>query len=76
MVRGDINAYAAVIDHCEGPPMVARGQAKGTKDEGFWEMDFAIGWHMRIAKEPCIEDLRCFWLNWKLGMHICEYSHM
>ncbi|KAG6887042.1 hypothetical protein C0992_001079 [Termitomyces sp. T32_za158] len=34
---GDLNACAAVIDHCEGPLMVAKGLAEGlVGEEGFW----------------------------------------
>jgi len=37
---GDINACAAVMDHCEGHLMVAKGLAKGMSDEeGFWGKD-------------------------------------
>ena len=37
-VRGDINACAGVIDHCEGPQTVTQGQAGGMKgNEGFWK---------------------------------------
>lgn len=37
IVVGDLNACAAVMDHCEGQLMVARGQAEGMEGEdGFW----------------------------------------
>ncbi|KAG6864016.1 hypothetical protein C0991_001083 [Blastosporella zonata] len=37
IVVGDLNACAAVIDHCEGQIMVARGLAEGLEgEEGFW----------------------------------------
>ncbi|KAF5386124.1 hypothetical protein D9615_002175 [Tricholomella constricta] len=37
IVVGDLNACAAVIDHCEGRLMVAKGLAEGLQDEeGFW----------------------------------------
>jgi AP endonuclease-2 len=37
---GDINACAAVIDHCEGHLMVAKGIAQGRSgEEGFWGKD-------------------------------------
>lgn len=37
MVVGDLNACAAIIDHCEGHLMVAKGLAEGLQgEEGFW----------------------------------------
>jgi len=37
---GDINACAAVIDHCEGHLMVAKGLTEGmSSEEGFWGKD-------------------------------------
>ncbi|KAF9464928.1 Endonuclease/exonuclease/phosphatase [Collybia nuda] len=40
VVVGDLNACAAVIDHCEGQLMVARGHAEGMEGEdGFWGKD-------------------------------------
>jgi exonuclease III len=37
---GDINACAAVIDHCEGHLMVAKGLTEGMSGEGrFWGKD-------------------------------------
>ncbi|EDR06754.1 uncharacterized protein LACBIDRAFT_299606 [Laccaria bicolor S238N-H82] len=40
MVVGDLNACAAIIDHCEGHLMVAKGLAEGLQgEEGFWGKD-------------------------------------
>lgn len=40
IVVGDLNACAAVIDHCEGHLMVARGHVEGLAgEEGFWGKD-------------------------------------
>ncbi|KAG6830238.1 hypothetical protein H0H87_008795 [Tephrocybe sp. NHM501043] len=37
IVVGDLNACAAIIDHCEGQLMVSRGLAEGLQgEEGFW----------------------------------------
>ncbi|KAF7297200.1 DNA-(apurinic or apyrimidinic site) lyase [Mycena indigotica] len=37
ILLGDLNACAAVIDHAEGPLMVARAQEEGIEgEEGFW----------------------------------------
>lgn len=81
IVLGDINACAAVIDHCEGPLMVARGQATGLKDEeGFWEKDFRRwlrDWLVHEDSEetmhggPMVDIIRRFWPDRK-GMYTCE----
>ncbi|KAG6843407.1 hypothetical protein H0H93_001131, partial [Arthromyces matolae] len=40
MVVGDLNACAAIIDHCEGALMVSKGLAEGLQgEEGFWGKD-------------------------------------
>ena len=40
MVVGDLNACAAIIDHCEGHLMVAKGLTEGLQgEEGFWGKD-------------------------------------
>ncbi|KAF7345671.1 DNA-(Apurinic or apyrimidinic site) lyase 2 [Mycena venus] len=77
IVVGDLNACAAVIDHCEGNLMVARGQAEGLQGEdGFWERDvrrWLRSW--LISDEPgttgCLVDaVRRFWPDRK-GMYTC-----
>ncbi|KAF8627308.1 hypothetical protein AX15_004439 [Amanita polypyramis BW_CC] len=81
MVVGDINACAAVIDHCEGPLMVARGQAAGMKgEEGFWEKEFRRWLRNWLVREEevidtmhsgCMVDIvRRFWPDRK-GMYTC-----
>jgi AP endonuclease-2 len=40
VLGGDINACAAVIDHCEGHLLVAKGLTEGMSgEEGFWGKD-------------------------------------
>ncbi|KAF8624204.1 hypothetical protein AX17_007192 [Amanita inopinata Kibby_2008] len=79
MVVGDINACAAVIDHCEGTLMVARGQAMGMEgDEGFWEKGFRRWLRDLLVHEEdgtdgggCMVDIvRRFWPDRK-GMYTC-----
>ncbi len=81
MVLGDINACAAVIDHCEGPLMVARGQTMGMKDEeGFWGTGCRRWLREWLAREdsegtvhggPMVDIVRRFWPDRK-GMYTCE----
>lgn len=79
IVVGDINACAAVIDHCEGPLMVARGQAAGMEgEEGFWEKpcrmwlrDWLIHEGEGGVDRGCLVDIvRQFWPN-RPGMYTC-----
>ncbi|KAF8649387.1 hypothetical protein AX16_005828 [Volvariella volvacea WC 439] len=76
IVVGDINACAAVQDHCEGHLMVSRGLAAGmTGEEGFWEKDSRHWLKDWIGTEdgsggPMIDIVRKFWPDRK-GMYTC-----
>ncbi|KAK2459260.1 hypothetical protein APHAL10511_008737 [Amanita phalloides] len=80
MVVGDINACAAVIDHCEGSLMVARGQAAGMGgEEGFWEREsrrWLRDWLVHEDEEKntsgglMVDIVRRFWPDRK-GMYTC-----
>jgi AP endonuclease-2 len=76
MVVGDLNACAAVQDHCEGPLLVARGLAEGLQgDEGFWGVDhrgYVRDWLMDSeGSGGCMVDIvRRFWPTRK-GMYTC-----
>ena len=78
VVVGDLNACAAIDDHCEGQLMVARGIAEGLQgEEGFWGKD-SRRWMRDLLISPegdkgCMIDIvRKFWPNRK-GMYTCEY---
>ncbi|KAJ7125805.1 Endonuclease/exonuclease/phosphatase [Mycena crocata] len=78
IVVGDLNACAAVMDHCEGHLMVARGQAEGMQGEdGFWERDvrrWLRSWLISEAdpanKGALVDVVRRFWPDRK-GMYTC-----
>ena len=76
MVVGDLNACAAVQDHCEGPLLVARGLTEGLQgDEGFWGVDrrgYIRDWLMDSeGSGGCMVDIvRRFWPTRK-GMYTC-----
>ena len=76
MVVGDLNACAAVQDHCEGPLLVARGLAEGLEgDEGFWGVGhrgYIRDWLMDSeGSSGCMVDIvRRFWPTRK-GMYTC-----
>ncbi|KAJ7113904.1 Endonuclease/exonuclease/phosphatase [Mycena epipterygia] len=77
IVVGDLNACAAVVDHCEGNLMVARGQAEGMAGEdGFWERDVRRWLRDWLISEEdgnhgCLVDVvRRFWPDRK-GMYTC-----
>jgi len=77
IVVGDLNACAAVEDHCEGRLMVARGLTEGLQgEEGFWGRD-----HRRWIRDWLIKDdgtgslmdiVRRLWPDRK-GMYTCAY---
>ncbi|KAJ3575764.1 hypothetical protein NP233_g885 [Leucocoprinus birnbaumii] len=76
IVLGDINACAAVIDHCEGNIMVARGKAAGMEGEdGFWEKDYRKWLRDWLQAEDgsgglLVDIVRRFWPDRK-GMYTC-----
>ncbi|TFK64761.1 DNase I-like protein [Pluteus cervinus] len=81
IVVGDLNACAAVEDHCEGPLYARRGQAEGKKgDEGFWEKDsrkWLKNWliqedeHGNVTGGGCMVDIvRRHWPG-RAGMYTC-----
>ena len=78
IVVGDLNACAAVQDHCEGSLLVARGLAEGLKgEEGFWGVDrrgYIRNWLMDTeGSGGCMVDIvRRFWPTRK-GMYTCMY---
>ena len=77
IVVGDLNACAAVIDHCEGQLMVARGLAEGLEGEaGFWGQEFRRRMRDWLVKEDgsggCMVDIvRRLWPDRK-GMYTCK----
>jgi AP endonuclease-2 len=79
MVVGDLNACAAVEDHCEGQLMVARGLVEGLQgEEGFWGKDHRRWIRDLLMKEDgtcggMIDIVRKFWPNRK-GMYTCAFS--
>ena len=79
IILGDINACAAVIDHCEGNIMVARGRAAGLEGEdGFWEKEYRKWLRDWLQSEdgtggPLIDIVRRFWPDRK-GMYTCKSS--
>ncbi|KAG6860520.1 hypothetical protein C0995_010300 [Termitomyces sp. Mi166 len=76
IVVGDLNACAAVIDHCEGPLMVAKGLAEGlVGEEGFWGKDVRRWMRDFTVSEDgtaghMIDITRRLWPNRK-GMYTC-----
>jgi len=78
MVVGDLNACAAVQDHCEGSLLVARGHSEGFQgEEGFWGVDYRgyiRNWLMDAGGTGgCMVDIvRRFWPTRK-GMYTCTY---
>ncbi|KAJ6606923.1 Endonuclease/exonuclease/phosphatase [Mycena sp. CBHHK59/15] len=76
IVVGDINACAAVVDHCEGELMMARGQADGKQgDDGFWDRDVRRWLRDWLISEDggkgCLVDVvRRFWPDRK-AMYTC-----
>ena len=78
MVVGDLNACAAIQDHCEGSLLVARGLAKGLQgEEGFWGVNcrgYVRNWLVDAEGSGCMVDIvRRFWPTRK-GMYTCMYS--
>ena len=78
MVVGDLNACAAVQDHCEGSLLVAPGLADGPQgEEGFWGVDrrgYIRDWLMDVeGSGGCMVDIvRRFWPT-RTGMYTCMY---
>ncbi|KDR70942.1 hypothetical protein GALMADRAFT_75643 [Galerina marginata CBS 339.88] len=78
MVVGDLNACAAVEDHCEGHLMVERGLAEGLKgEEGFWGVEYRRwirDWLVRKTDEgtrgSMVDIVRQFWPE-RRGMYTC-----
>ncbi|KAH0582387.1 hypothetical protein H2248_010331 [Termitomyces sp. 'cryptogamus'] len=76
MVVGDLNACAAVIDHCEGPLMVAKGLAEGlVGEEGFWGKDSRRWMRDFMVSEDgtsghMIDTTRRLWPD-RQGMYTC-----
>ncbi|KAF9443310.1 DNase I-like protein [Macrolepiota fuliginosa MF-IS2] len=76
IVLGDINACAAVIDHCEGNIIVARGKAAGLEGEdGFWATGYRGQLRNWLQREdgtggPMVDVVRRFWPDRK-GMYTC-----
>ncbi|PPQ72764.1 hypothetical protein CVT26_003146 [Gymnopilus dilepis] len=76
MVVGDLNACAAVEDHCEGQLMVEKGWKEGLEgEEGFWGKEYRRWIRDWLVKEDgtggCMVDIvRKFWPDRK-GMYTC-----
>ncbi|TEB36838.1 DNase I-like protein [Coprinellus micaceus] len=73
IVVGDVNACAAVIDHCEGDLMVRKGREEGMEGEaGFWGEEYRR-WLKDWVKEDggtMVDVVRKFWPGRK-GMYTC-----
>ncbi|KAF4610457.1 hypothetical protein D9613_006552 [Agrocybe pediades] len=76
MVVGDLNACAAIEDHCEGQLMVERGLAEGLEgEEGFWGKEYRRWIRDWLIKEDgtggsMVDIVRKFWPDRK-GMYTC-----
>ena len=76
MVVGDLNACAAIEDHCEGQLMVERGQAEGLEgEEGFWGKEYRRWIRDWLVKDDAnggsmVDIVRKFWPGRK-GMYTC-----
>ena len=75
MVVGDLNACAAVEDHCEGQLMVARGLTEGLQgEEGFWGKEYRRWIRDWLIKDDgtgsLIDIVRKLWPDRK-GMYTC-----
>ncbi|EKM82253.1 hypothetical protein AGABI1DRAFT_70906 [Agaricus bisporus var. burnettii JB137-S8] len=83
IVLGDINACAAVIDHCEGDIMVSRARKANNLEKGdesgFWDCEgtgegrrWLSDWLQRHdgAGGPMVDIVRRFWPERK-GMYTC-----
>lgn len=72
IVVGDLNACAAVIDHCEGDLIVAKGHAEGQEGEdGFWGKGYRRWLRDWVGEGgPMVDVVRKFWPDRK-GMYTC-----
>ncbi|KAH9479907.1 DNA-(apurinic or apyrimidinic site) endonuclease 2 [Psilocybe cubensis] len=80
MLVGDINACAAIEDHCEGQLMVEKGWAEGLEgEEGFWgkesrrwmrDLILQEGDESGNRKGKLVDIVRKFWPDRK-GMYTC-----
>ncbi|KAJ3518406.1 hypothetical protein NMY22_g13694 [Coprinellus aureogranulatus] len=72
IVVGDLNACAAVIDHCEGDLMVKRGLAEGREgEEGFWGKGYRRWLRDWVGEGgEMVDVVRKFWPGRK-GMYTC-----
>jgi len=74
IVVGDLNACAAIIDHCEGAIMVEQGRKEGLEgEEGFWGKEcrqWLRDWLVESGG-PLVDVVRSFWPDRK-GMYTCE----
>lgn len=81
MVVGDLNACAAVEDHCEGRLMVERGLAEGLEgEEGFWGKEsrrWLGNWLIREdgGKGKMVDIVRRLWPDRK-AMYTCMSKHI
>ncbi|EAU90023.1 DNA-(apurinic or apyrimidinic site) lyase 2 [Coprinopsis cinerea okayama7 len=76
IVVGDLNACAAVIDHCEGELMIKKGQAMGLEgEEGFWGKEYRRWIRDWLVKEDgtggtLVDITRKLWPD-REGMYTC-----
>ncbi|KAF7307729.1 DNA-(apurinic or apyrimidinic site) lyase [Mycena kentingensis (nom. inval.)] len=76
ILLGDLNACAAVIDHVEGPVMIARAQAEGIEgEEGFW-LTGARQWLKDLlvteaSRKGCLVDIVRRFHPERKGMYTC-----
>lgn len=78
VVVGDLNACAAIDDHCEGRIMVEQGLAAGLEGEdGFWGKDSRRWLRDWLCKDDgtgtLVDVVRRFWPD-RQGMYTCTCS--
>lgn len=79
ILLGDINACAALIDHCEGDIILRRGVAQGfdgDREQYFWVENGARQWLKDIleGEKKCLVDVVRRYHPDRQGMFTCEWN--